>query len=155
MNKSLRDPPKSTPLAQKGPTPLAELNDDEAHSPSPQNTTKNAVPKDLSLEEIIHIANRIGLEYCDRKREAESLELRRTTVRSQIMNRIEEENPGLSENKLRRLAEADAAYADFLESIATSRAEAEKLRIRYESYRNLFDAKRTLISYKKTELRTL
>ena len=43
----------------------------------------------------------------------------------------------------------------FLESIAHVRAESEKLRIRYESYRNLFDAKRTMISYKKTELKTL
>jgi hypothetical protein len=29
------------------------------------------------------------------------------------------------------------------------------LRIRYDSYRNLFDARRTMISYRKAELRAL
>ena len=72
------------------------------------------------------------------------------------MNRIEEEyGSRVSEVKLKRLAEADEEYVRILEDIAQVRAESEALRIRYESYRNLFEARRTLISYKKTELRTL
>lgn len=114
--------------------------------------------RDLSLEEIIQLANKIGLEYVDKRRDAERLELLRTTVRSRIMNRIENdagtENP-IPEGRLKRLAEADPEYVQLLEQIAQTRAESEKLRIRYESYRNLFDAKRTMISYKKTELKTL
>ncbi|NBX18123.1 MAG: hypothetical protein EBR09_12245 [Proteobacteria bacterium] len=114
--------------------------------------------RDLSLEEIIQLANKIGLEYADKRRDAERLELLRTTVRAKIMNRIESEagsETTIPEGRLKRLAEADAEYVQLLEQIASSRAEAEKLRIRYESYRNLFDAKRTMISYKKTELKTL
>ena len=71
------------------------------------------------------------------------------------MNRVENESGKIAETRLKRLAEADAEYISLLEDIASARAESEKLRIRYESYRNLFDARRTMISYKKTELRTL
>lgn len=113
--------------------------------------------RELSLEEIIQLANKIGLEFVDKRREAERLELLRTSVRSKIMNRIEHEAAGqsIAETRLKRLADADPEYMNLLEQIATSRAESEKLRIRYESYRNLFEARRTMISYKKTELKTL
>jgi hypothetical protein len=114
--------------------------------------------RELSLEEIIQLANKIGLEYVDKRRDAERLELLRTTVRARIMNRIESEagsDASIPEGRLKRLAEADSEYVQLLEQIAQTRAESEKLRIRYESYRNLFDAKRTMISYKKTELKTL
>ncbi|NBO38836.1 hypothetical protein EBU99_09660 [bacterium] len=118
----------------------------------------HAQQRDLSLEEIIQLANKIGLEYVDKRRDAERLELLRTTVRSRIMNRIENDagpDASIPEGRLKRLAEADPEYVQLLEQIAQTRAESEKLRIRYESYRNLFDAKRTMISYKKTELKTL
>lgn len=112
--------------------------------------------KDLSLEEIIHLANRIGLEHVDKRRDAERLELLRTSVRAKIMNRIEANaSEKIPEARLKRLAEADSEYTLLLEEIAKTRGEAEKLRVRYESYRDLFDAKRTMISYKKTELKTL
>lgn len=112
--------------------------------------------KELTLEEIIHLANRIGLEYVEKRKEAERLELLRTSVRAAIMNRIEQASPDrLTESRLKRLGEADPEYLAHLEEIAARRAEAEKLRIRYESYRNLFDARRTILSYKKAELKSL
>ncbi|MFZ9520776.1 MAG: hypothetical protein ACO3A4_09885 [Silvanigrellaceae bacterium] len=136
-----------------------EKNDPHSASqlPSPSaNQTQGQ--RELSLEEIIQLANKIGLEYVDKRRDAERLELLRTTVRARIMNRIESEAGDASsipEGRLKRLAEADSEYVQLLEQIAQTRADSEKLRIRYESYRNLFDAKRTMISYKKTELKTL
>jgi hypothetical protein len=112
--------------------------------------------KELTLEDIIQLANRIGLEHADKRKESERFELMRTSVRAQIMNRIEEQSEkSIAEAKLKRLAEADPEYLDLLEKIASSRAESEKLRVRYESYRNLFDAKRTMISLKKVEMRHL
>jgi hypothetical protein len=118
--------------------------------------------KELSLEEIIQLANRIGLEFVDKRREAERLELLRTSIRAQLMNRIESEQAereagekSLPEAKLKRLAEAHPEYLELLDRIAQARAESEKLRIRYDSYRHLFEARRTMISYKKTEMKTL
>lgn len=114
--------------------------------------------RELGLEEIIQLANKIGLEYVDKRKDAERLELLRTSIRSKIMNRFEAESTDgrqMPEGRLKRLAEADSEYITLLEDIAHARAEAEKLRIRYESYRNLFEARRTMISYKKTELKTL
>ena len=130
---------------------------DITKAPGPQHVSSNVAPgTDLSLEDIIVRANRIGVEYVEKRREAERLELLRPSVRAQVMNRIESSSSErLSENRLRRLAEADAEYLDHIERLAEARAETEKLRVRYESYRNLFDARRTLISYRKAELRAL
>ncbi len=111
--------------------------------------------KDMALEEIIHIFNKIGIEYVEKRKESEKLDLMRTSIRSQIMNRIEKKIGKFSETKLKRMAEGDDEYIEFLEKIVTSRAESEKLRIRYESYKSLFDARRTLISFKKVELKSL
>jgi hypothetical protein len=108
--------------------------------------------KELSLEDIIKLSNRIGLEYIEKRKEAELTELLRTPLRSKIMNRLEMEQGKLGEAKLKRLAEVDLEYIDLLKKISILRAEADKLRIRYESYKSLFDAKRTMISYKKLEL---
>lgn len=136
-----------------------EKNDPHTPAQTQSSTGSSAQgQRDLSLEEIIQLANKIGLEYVDKRRDAERLELLRTTVRARIMNRIESEagnESSIPEGRLKRLAEADPEYVQLLEQIAQTRAESEKLRIRYESYRNLFDAKRTMISYKKTELKTL
>lgn len=123
---------------------------------NPEEPQDRSGSPELSLEQIINLANRIGLEYADKRREAERLELLRTSLRARIMNRIESESPDrIPEARLKRLAEADAEYLRLLEEIAERRAEAEKLRVRYESYRNLFEARRTMLSYKKAELRTL
>lgn len=111
---------------------------------------------ELTLEQIINLANRIGLEFAEKRREAERLELLRTSLRAQIMNRIEAEaSERIAEARLKRLAEAHPEYLQLLEDIAYRRAESEKLRVRYESYRNLFEARRTQISYRKAELRNL
>ncbi|KAB8028108.1 hypothetical protein [Fluviispira multicolorata] len=111
--------------------------------------------KEMGLEEIIHLANKIGLEYVEKRKEAERYELMRTSIRAKIMNRIEAAQEKMPEARLKRLAEADEEYIGLLEKIANYRAETEKLRIRYESYKSLFDARRTMISYKKIELKTL
>lgn len=111
--------------------------------------------KEMGLEEIIQLANKIGLEYVEKRKDAEKLELLRTSVRSKIMNRIELTTEKIPEARLKRLAEADPEYISMLEKIVAARAETEKLRIRYESYKSLFDARRTMISYKKIELKTL
>jgi hypothetical protein len=112
--------------------------------------------KELTLEEIIHLANKIGLEHVEKRKDAERLELLRTSIRARIMNRLETESTErIAEARLKRLAEADPEYIQALEDIAKARGEAEKLRVRYESYRNLFEARRTMISYRKTELKTL
>lgn len=116
--------------------------------------------RELSLEEIIQLANRIGLEFVDKRKDAERLELLRTSVRARLMNEIEsaaemEGAKAMPEARLKRLAEAHPEYIDLLDRIAVTRAESEKLRIRYESYRNLFEARRTMISFKKTEMKTL
>ncbi len=111
--------------------------------------------KEMALEEIIQISNKIGLEYVDKRKDAERFELLRTSIRAKIMNRIELNNEKIPEARLKRLAEADSEYINLLENIASARAEAEKLRVRYESYKSLFDARRTMISYKKVELKSL
>jgi hypothetical protein len=105
------------------------------------------------LEDIVHLANRIGLEYATAKRDAERLELLKPTVRSRVSIRLDDGS--LSEAKLRRLTETDSEYVDFIESLAQAKGESERLRIRYESYKNLFEARRSLLSYQKAEMKLL
>lgn len=107
----------------------------------------------LGLEEIVHLANRVGLEFAQAKKEAERLELLRPTIRARVAMRWDDGKT--TEARLRRLTETDDEYISFLESLAQARAESDRLRIRYESYKNLFEARRSLLSYQKAEMKLL
>ena len=114
---------------------------------------KSPESEKLGLEEIVHLTNKIGLEYVVAKREADRLELLKPTVRARVSMRLDDGN--VSEAKLRRMTEVDDEYVNFLEKLNTAKGEAEKLRIRYESYKNLFEARRSLLSYQKAEMKLL
>ncbi len=105
----------------------------------------------LGLEEIVHLANKVGLEYASAKKDADRLELLKPTIRARIMIRLDDGE--MNETRLRRLTEIDPEYVEFLEKMAETRGEADKLRVRYESYKNLFEAKRSLLSYHKAEMK--
>ncbi len=107
----------------------------------------------LGLEDIVHLANKIGLEYAKAKKDAERLELLKPTVRARVSLRLDDDS--LTEAKLRRLTETDPEYVDFLEQLIAARGESDKLRIRYESYKNLFEARRSLLSYQKAEMKLI
>lgn len=106
-----------------------------------------------SLEEIVQLADKAGMEYARAKKEADRLELLKASKRAQTMERYDDGKH--SETKLRRLAELDREYVAFLEKLSESKGEADKLRIRYESYKNLFEARRSMLSYRKAEMSLL
>ena len=108
------------------------------------------VSSKLSLEEIVHIANKVGLEYVDAKKESERLSLMKASRKAQIMIRLD--NGEMSEAKLQRTAEVDSEYIEFLELLAEAKRKSARLKIRYESYKNLFEARRSLLSYQKAEM---
>ncbi len=120
---------------------------------SPSSTAASAAAERLGLEDIVHLANKVGLEYVGARKEAERLELMKNTVRARIAIRLDDGSQ--TEAKLKRLMETDPQYEDFLLELVTARAEAEKLRVRYESYKNLFEARRSLLSYQKAEMKLL
>ncbi len=105
----------------------------------------------LGLEEIVHLANKVGLEYASAKKDADRLDLLKPTIRARIMIRLDDGT--MNETRLRRLTETDPEYVEFLEKMSDTRGEADKLRVRYESYKNLFEAKRSLLSYHKAEMK--
>ncbi|NRA64354.1 MAG: hypothetical protein HRU19_07710 [Pseudobacteriovorax sp.] len=107
----------------------------------------------LGLEEIVKLANKIGLEYVAAKREAEYLDLMKSPIKAKIALRIDDGS--LSETKLKRLTDSDPEYLEYLVKLSDAKQNAEKLRIRYESYKNLFDARRSLLSYQKEEMKLL
>ncbi len=120
--------------------------------PNKKRSLKEAIKHEaLSLEEIVHKANEVGLLFVEKKREMEKMEILKSTIRAKIMNRFDDGS--FSEAKLRRLSETDPAYIEHLEKIVNCRYETEKLKIRYDSYKNLFEAKRSELSYKKAEMR--
>jgi hypothetical protein len=107
----------------------------------------------LGLEEIVHLTNRVGLEFVKAKKQAEKLELLKPTIRAQIALKLDDGE--VSEAKLRRLTESNEEYIKFIEDLSEARAQSEKLRIKYESFKNLFDARRSLLSYQKAEMKLL
>ncbi|MGE0173882.1 MAG: hypothetical protein AB7T49_13890 [Oligoflexales bacterium] len=105
----------------------------------------------LGLEEIVQLANRIGLQYAAAKGLAEECALLRPSVKARVMMRLDTGN--MTESKLLRLTETDSEYVDFLKKLADAKRESDKLRVRYESYKNLFEAKRSILSYQKAEMK--
>lgn len=107
----------------------------------------------LGLEEIVHIANKVGLAYVEAKKKAEHFELLKPTVRARISLRLDDGE--MSEAKLKRLTETDSEYLEFLERLLEARRECDRLKVRYDSYKNLFDARRSLLSFQKEEMKLL
>ena len=89
----------------------------------------------LNLEEIVRLSSKVGIEYSEARRLAERLDLLKATERARAMLRYDDGTR--SEAKIRRLAEADEQYVEFLEALSEAKAQSDKLRIKYESYKNL------------------
>lgn len=107
----------------------------------------------LTLEDIVTLANKIGLEYVKSKKDAEYYELMKASKRAECMEKYDDGKK--SEAKIRRLAETDPDYVSFLEKLSKAKFECEQLKIRYESYKNLFEARRSMLSYQKAEMSLL
>lgn len=108
--------------------------------------------KDLGLEEIVHIANKVGMAYVEAKKKAEHLSLMKASVKAKIALRIDGEQT-MTEARLARLTESDEEYIRFLEDLSEAKKSADELKIRYDSYRNLFEARRSILSYQKAEMK--
>lgn len=130
-----------------------------AASPPPASTNTadgkpaEAMVSKLGLEEIVHLTNKIGLEYVDAKKEAERHELLKPTIKAKLMVALDDGQ--MTETKLKRLAESDDSYIAYLEKLSELKQTSERLRVRYESYKNLFEAKRSLLSYQKAEMKLI
>ena len=105
----------------------------------------------MNLEEIVKLANNAGMAYVGAKKESERLELLKPTMRARAMEAYD--NGERTEAKIRRLAEVDSEYVQFIERLAAAKSESERTRIRYESFKNLFEARRSMLSYQKAEMR--
>lgn len=123
-----------------------------------ENVSKEELPsqqkgQSLTLEDIVTLANKIGLEYAKSKKKAEYYDLMKPSKRAECMEKHDDGTK--SEAKIRRLAETDPDYIEFLEGLSKARFDCEQLRIRYESYKNLFEARRSMLSYQKAEMTLL
>lgn len=129
----------------------SEHSKQQGASSSNQRSSSASSPEKMNLEDIVRIANKIGMEFAKAKKEAEHLDLLKATKRAKAM--LKYDDGKMSEAKIKRHAEADEDYVAFLVSLSEAKAEAEKLRIRYESYKNLFEARRSMLSYQKAEMK--
>ncbi len=109
--------------------------------------------QNIGLDEIVRLTNTIGIEYAEAKAELEKLELMRPVKKAEIAIRLDDGS--LSEVKLKRLTESDPTYTEFINILCDAKAKAEKLRVRYDSYKSLFEAKRSMMSYHKAEMKLI
>lgn len=107
----------------------------------------------MSLEEIVHLSNKIGMEYAEAKKKSDYLELLKPSYRARAMERYDDGQR--SEVKIKRLAEIDETYLKYLNQLAEAKANCDRLKIRYDSYKNLFEAKRSMLSYQKAEMKLI
>ena len=107
----------------------------------------------LTLEDIVTLANKVGLEYVKSKKTAEYYDLMKSSKKAECMEKHDDGKK--SEAKIRRLAETDSEYIEFLKELSKAKFESEQLKIRYESYKNLFEARRSMLSYQKAEMTLL
>ena len=107
----------------------------------------------LTLEEIVFLAHKVGLDYAAAKKKVDQQDMLKTVFRSKLMEK--HDNGQRSEAKIKRLAETDEEYLQFIEKLAEARFTCEELKIRYESYKNLFEARRSMLSYQKAEMKLL
>lgn len=107
----------------------------------------------LALEDIVRLTNKAGIEYTEAKQQAEYLELMKPTQKAMAMDRIDDGNQ--SEARIKRKAEIDPEYIGFLERLAHAKARSDRQRIRYDSFKNLFEARRSSLSYKKAEMKLI
>lgn len=148
-------PAKPTTPKPSGPGQGASSSAAAHGAPGPQELERpsDKMVTKMSLEEIVHLTNKIGLEYVDAKKESERHELLKPTVKAKIMVALDDGQ--MTETKLKRLAESDDDYIAYLEKLAELKQQSERLRVRYESYKNLFEAKRSLLSYQKAEMKLI
>ena len=118
-------------------------------NPSKSTTDQNMAS--LGLEEIVHITNKVGLDYVEAKKKADHLTLLKSSTKAKVILRLDDGK--LSEVKLTRLAEVDPEYLAFIEELTEAKKESDRLKVRYESYKNLFEAKRSILSYQKAEMK--
>ena len=129
--------------------------EEEIRSSSSSKLKQDSKESSLNLEEIVKLTNKIGLEYASAKKEFDRLDLFKNVVRARISTRIENENPKISEARLKRFTDSDPEYIKYLDRLLEAKNNMESLKIRYDSYKNLFDAKRSLLSYQKAEMKLL
>ena len=129
------------------------MNEKEKKKPKEENSQKTNNSQNLTLEEIVTLANKIGLEYVKSKKKADYYELIKASKRAELMEKYDDGTR--TETKIRRLAETDSDYMSFLEELSKAKFECEQLKIRYESYKNLFEARRSMLSYQKAEMTLL
>ena len=148
-----------TPI-QQAENPLKITKEDFSLEPTQPTEKAGATGPDsapqgdkLGLEEIVRLTNKVGLEHAEAKRHLDHMDLMKPTMRARVAIRLD--TGGLSETKLRRLTETDPEYVDYIEKLVKARNECDKLRVRYESYKNLFDARRSMLSYQKAELKLI
>jgi hypothetical protein len=117
--------------------------------------TRLALPAgDVSLEEIAHLIHEAGMIYAQAKARFEKLDLFRPSVKAIAMQNALNAAPDtkISETRLTHQAEASKEYRAHLEVLAEAQIAFEVARIHYESLRNLFEAKRSQLSYLKAEM---
>ena len=129
------------------------MNEKEPQTPTKESSPQQNNKTPLTLEDIVTLANKIGLEYVKSKKKADYYELIKASKRAEFMEKHDDGTR--TETKIRRLAETDSEYINFLEELSKAKFESEQLKIRYESYKNLFEARRSMLSYQKAEMTLL
>ena len=102
---------------------------------------------DFDPEVIFHELAKAGEYWADCQAAAEMYEESKKTVLAQLMNDLD----GSSNAERERLALASKLYQEHIEAMVGARKEANKARVRYDSFKVLAEMRRTQESTRRSE----
>jgi len=104
--------------------------------------------KHITLEQLAYLIHKTGQEYAEFKQVADRYdELKKHLISTKKVWHFQDANEkgkSLPDTRAETLALADADYKQHIFDMLDARKRADKAKIRFEAYQNLFDAKRTM-----------
>lgn len=91
-----------------------------------------------------------GVAWVEAHLKASQLEEDQKPFLASIANEMDQGE--FSEAKLERLAKGSAPYRDYIAGMCAARADALRKKVKYESWQNLFEARRTLAATERVKI---
>jgi len=108
----------------------------------------------INLESLVIEIQQAGQEWIEAKLRSDQLEDGEKNFLAALINSLDDAMKGqkVSETKLERLARGSADFREYVTGKCCAIAETARKRVRYESLRDLFEARRSEFAFERAKL---
>ena len=105
------------------------------------------------LENLVKQINEAGLAMVEAQLKASQLADDEKNFLATLMSDLEKAiDEKTSETKLERMARGSSEFRDYVRGRVLAQGEAQRLRVRYQSYQSLFEAKRSELALEREKI---